>query len=180
MGAMTFIVKTASEPHTAVSMLHKTMAGIDPNIPIAVIMTEKEIADLSTMPERTLETLLIALAVPSLLMACIGIYGTLTYSGVRRVSEFGIRMAMGARREHIVFIGLRESLIPVAIGVFFGIAMSLLVGLAMQGALFGVAPTDPSSLMSAALLMLVTSTLAGFIPAHRASRVDPMTALRYE
>jgi ABC-type antimicrobial peptide transport system permease subunit len=87
---------------------------------------------------------------------------------------------MGARREQIVFIGLRQSLIPVAIGILAGIATSLLVGYALRVALFGVAPTDPLSIAGAALLLLATSTLAGFIPAHRASRLDPMTALRYE
>ena len=178
--ALAFIIKTAADPRIAIPMLQKTMGSIDPNVPIAGILTAREYADISTLPERTLETLLVALAIPSLLMACIGIYGTLAYDGVRRISEYGIRMALGAQREQIVFIGLRESLIPVAIGIFSGVALSLLVGRVMSGVLFGVAPTDPLSLVGSAFLLLASSTLAGFIPASRASRVDPMVALRYE
>jgi predicted permease len=178
--AMAFIVRTAADPHVAIPMLQKTIAGIDPNVPVAVVKTAKEFADLSTLAERTLEALLIGLALPCLMMACIGIYGTLAYAAVRRTAEFGIRMALGAPRENIVLISIRESLVPTATGVLAGILISLLVGRALSAVLFGVAPADPPSLLVAACLLLVSSSLAGLIPARRASRIDPMAALRHE
>ena len=120
----------------------------------------------------------------ALALACIGLYGLLSYAVVRRTSEIGIRMALGAQRRDVFWMVLRETLVLVTIGVLLGIPAALvatrLASSLISGLLFGLKATDPLNITTATFLMIGVALLAGYLPARRASRVDPMVALRYE
>ena len=116
----------------------------------------------------------------ALLLACIGIYGLISYAVARRTAEMGIRMALGAHPASVVWLVLREGIILVLIGIAAGIPIALVAARLIKGLLFGVAPTDPATLAATALLMLSMAAVAAYPPARRASRVDPIAALRHE
>jgi ABC-type antimicrobial peptide transport system permease subunit len=116
----------------------------------------------------------------ALLLASIGLYGTISYAVSRRTGEIGIRMALGARSRDVLWMVLRESLLLVLIGAIIGIPTALAAGRLVAALLFGVSPTDPATLAIATLLLTVVAVLAAWLPARRASRLDPMSALRYE
>jgi ABC-type antimicrobial peptide transport system permease subunit len=113
-------------------------------------------------------------------VASIGLFGLMSYAVARRTNEIGIRMALGAQRGDVMRQVLVESMILVAIGVAIGVAGSLGAGRFVSTLLFGLAPTDMLTIAAATALMIAVSALAGFLPARRASRVDPMVALRYD
>jgi ABC-type antimicrobial peptide transport system permease subunit len=116
----------------------------------------------------------------ALLLACIGLFGLMSYNVSRRTNEIGIRMALGAQRSGVVGMVLRESMIMVAVGVLLGLAGAVAAGRLVTSVLFGLSPTDGWTMAAAIALMAVVSLVAGYLPARRASRVDPMVALRYE
>jgi ABC-type antimicrobial peptide transport system permease subunit len=116
----------------------------------------------------------------ALLLACIGIYGLISHAVVRRIPEMGIRMALGAGPASVVWLVLREALILVVIGLAAAIPLVSAAARLVASLLFGVSPTDPATLAATAVVMLSIAVLAAYLPARRASRVDPMAALRYE
>jgi ABC-type antimicrobial peptide transport system permease subunit len=111
---------------------------------------------------------------------CIGLYGIVGYSVARRVNEMGLRMALGAKPANVLWLVMRESLWLVGAGLLIGVPIALASAHAISALLFGLTPVDPLSLAFSILMLLVFSAMAGYIPARRASRVDPMVALRYE
>ena len=113
-------------------------------------------------------------------VAAIGLFGLMSYGVARRTREIGIRMAMGAQREAVLSLVLRESMFLVAIGIVIGVAGAFGAGRLIESQLFGLEPTDAATMVSAVLLLIVVSAAAGYLPARRATRVDPMVALRYE
>jgi ABC-type antimicrobial peptide transport system permease subunit len=113
-------------------------------------------------------------------LACLGLFGVMSYVVSGRTGEFGIRMALGAQRSHVLLSVLRESITIVSIGLAAGIPAALIGSLLLTDLLFGVRPNDPATLAFAALLLVVVAVCASALPAWRASRVDPMVALRYE
>jgi len=116
----------------------------------------------------------------ALLLACIGLYGILSYGVASRTNEIGIRMALGAQRRDVFWLVLREALLLVGAGVVLGLPVIVGVTRLAASLLFGLTPTDPISLIFAVLLMLAVAMLAGYLPSRRATRVDPLVALRYE
>ena len=116
----------------------------------------------------------------ALALACIGLYGVMSYAVVRRTREIGIRIAMGAQRNSVVWLVLRETLVLIAIGLALGIPAFLSATRYIKSELFGLAPGDPVAISGAILMLLSVAAAAGYVPARRASRVDPMIALRYE
>jgi ABC-type antimicrobial peptide transport system permease subunit len=134
----------------------------------------------SVLRERLLATLSGFFGLLALLLACIGLYGILSYSVASRTNEIGIRMALGARTRAVLWLILREALLTVIIGVAAGLPMIWAVTRLASSLLFDLKPTDPISLLLATLLMLAVAVVAGYLPARRAARVDPMVALRYE
>ena len=113
-------------------------------------------------------------------LACIGIYGLMSYAVTRRTNEIGIRMALGAERYGVLWMVMRESLILVAVGVVIGIPAALAAARLVSSVLFGLKPSDPITITMSALVMVAVAALAGYLPARRAAKVDPMVALRYE
>jgi ABC-type antimicrobial peptide transport system permease subunit len=115
-----------------------------------------------------------------LALASVGLFGLMSYSVSRRTNEVGIRMALGAQREDVLRLVMRESMILVAIGVAGGLAIAVAASQFVTTLLFGLAPTDPRTIFAAVAIMVLVSGIAGYLPARRASNVDPMVALRYE
>jgi ABC-type antimicrobial peptide transport system permease subunit len=116
----------------------------------------------------------------ALLVAAVGLFGVMSYSVARRVNEIGVRMALGAQRADVVRMIMRESMLLVVPGVMIGIAAAVTSGRLVAASLFGLQPTDAITISIAVLILLAVSTLAGYLPARRAARVDPMVALRAE
>jgi ABC-type antimicrobial peptide transport system permease subunit len=116
----------------------------------------------------------------ALLLACIGLYGVLSYGVARRTNEIGIRMALGARNRSVLWLVLREALLLVAIGLVIGVFASLALTKTAASLLYELKPNDPLTIALATLLLAMVAAVAGYLPARRASRVDPMTALREE
>jgi ABC-type antimicrobial peptide transport system permease subunit len=116
----------------------------------------------------------------ALLLACIGLYGVMANGVVRRTKEIGIRMALGAERGRIVWMVMRETILLVMAGIALGVPVALGAARLIASQLFGLSPADPFTLMVAALVLVAVASLAGFLPARKASKVNPLTALRYE
>jgi ABC-type antimicrobial peptide transport system permease subunit len=167
-----------------VPSVRSAVAGIDPNIPLFGISTQSRLIDEALLQERMFAKLTSLFGVLALTLACVGLYGTLSYAVSRRVREIGIRMALGAERTAVLKMVLRETLLLIAVGVAIGVPMSLLAtrlaSSFISDVLFGLRAMDASSMASAGGLLFLVALLAGYLPARRATRVDPMVALRYE
>jgi len=140
----------------------------------------KSMIEATILRERLLATLSFFFGLLALLLACIGLYGILSYGVASRTNEIGIRMAIGAGRQDVFWLILRESILLVIVGVVVGLPLIFAVTRLASSLLFGLTPTDPVSLSLSALLMLVVALVAGYLPSRRATRVDPLVALRYE
>ena len=177
---MHLAVRTERDPALAVPLVKETVRGIDPNQPIfdTKVMTQMVAASISQ--DRFNANLLIAFAGLALSLAVIGIYGVISYSVSQRTREIGIRMALGAQTGCILRQVIGEGLTLVLIGLGLGLAGALALTRALQSLLFQVKPTDPTTFLAIAAVLLAAGTVACVVPARRATKVDPMVALRYE
>jgi predicted permease len=173
-------VRTQGDPRAVASKLRKTIAEVAPDLPVQDVATVGERVNRLLAQERLIAELTAFFGFLALLLACIGIYGLISFAVARRTAEMGIRMALGARRGSVVWLVLREALALVMIGLAIAIPLLFAAAHLAAGLLFGVSPTDPATLSATALLMLSVAALAAYLPARRASRVDPIVALRYE
>src|SRR5262249_36514577 len=130
--------------------------------------------------ERLVATLSTFFGLFALLLAALGLYGVMAYTVARRTREIGLRVALGARAGDVVWLVMRETLLLAFIGVVIGLPAALAATRLTEGLLFGLSPTDPWTIAVATVVMIAVATLAGYLPARRAARVDPMVALRYE
>ena len=128
--------------------------------------------------ERLVANLTTAFSAVALLLACLGLYGTISYGVTRRVTELGVRMALGAARRDVLLLVIREASVLVLIGALIGIPLAILASRGVKSLLYGVGSSDPMSYLVAAAALIGVSAFAAFLPAHRASRIDPMVALR--
>lgn len=177
---MTFSIRTAIPPLAVALSVRRAVADIDPAIPIAEMRTMEEQIGESLDAEHLMAELASAFGLAAALLAAIGLYGVMAYTVARRTSEIGIRMALGADRRKVAWLVVRESVWMVAAGLAIGIPSALGLSRFVRSMLYGVAPNDPWSYASAVLLMVVVGTAAAWLPARRASKVDPMVALRNE
>ncbi len=178
--ALTVMVRTAGEPSAMIEAVRAALQQVDPDVPMTGITTQSEQVDNRFAQERLFALAYSLFGALALLLACIGLFGLMSYSVSRRTNEIGIRMALGAQRAAVVGMVVRESMIVVAIGVLIGLAGALAGGRFIQSVLYGLSPTDAWTMAGAVILMIAVSLAAGYLPARRASRVDPMVALRYE
>jgi ABC-type antimicrobial peptide transport system permease subunit len=144
------------------------------------VTTQLEQVELRFQQEKFFAQAYTLFGIVALLLAALGLFGLMSYNVARRTNEIGIRMALGAQRRDVLRLVMRESMLLVVVGVAAGLALALYVSRFVATLLYGVPPTDLTAVAVAILVMLGVSAVAGYIPARRASRVDPMVALHYE
>jgi putative ABC transport system permease protein len=178
-GAQLVIRTSAVSPAALAPSVKNALAEVSPDIDI-VFDVYKDVVESSLLRERLMATLSGSFGLLALLLACVGLYGVMSYGVAGRTNEIGIRMALGARGRDVLWLILREAALLVAAGVAVGLPAALAAARLASGLLYGVTPADPVSVSLAVLLMFVVAALASYLPARRATKVDPMIALRYE
>jgi predicted permease len=178
--SMCLAVRTAGNPKSIAASVRQELRNIDPSLPVLRIDTVDEQLNDSLVEERLVASLSSFFGGLALLLACLGLYGLISYTVVRRTNEIGIRVALGATRVGVLGMVIRENLLLLLAGLAIGIPATLAASPLIAARLYGVSPTDLPTIVGATLLMIVVAALAGFIPARRASKVDPLVALRYE
>ena len=160
--------------------VRREVASVDPGLPVFGAKTLVAQAEQSLMKERLLATLSSFFGALALLLTCVGLYALMAYAVARRTAEIGIRLALGARRDHIMWLVLRETLWLTLAGIAAGVPLALGAARYAKSVLFGISAADPLTIAVTVALLLGVAALAGYIPARRALRLDPMVALRYE
>jgi putative ABC transport system permease protein len=180
-GASVFlVVRTAVPPMSVVPAVRDAVRALDREQPVNDIRTMSEIVSQTYGSIRFPMTFLWIFAALALVLSAVGIFGVMSYTVSRRTREMAIRMALGASRREVQQMVLREGLRVTAIGVAIGLAAAMALSRVMAGYVYGITSTDPVTLVGASLLLMLVSLVASYVPARRATRVNPMTALRYE
>ncbi len=179
LGPINFEVRTVGDPMQMASAVRRVAQDLDSNLTLYQIRTQVDQINMSLFQERLFARLTSFFGMLAALLACVGVYGIMAFAAAQRTREIGIRMALGASRGGILGMVLRETCLLVAIGIAIGILVALGAS-RLISTLFGLKPTDPLTISVAALLMVAAAVFAGYVPARRAARVDPMIALRYE
>ena len=177
---MTFILRTGPDPSTMIETVRSAMNRLDSNLPLINVTTQTDQIENRFSQERLFANASSLFGALALLLASIGLFGLMSYNVSRRTNEIGIRMALGARQFDVARMVLAESLMLVGVGLAIGLGVALIVGRFVAKSLFGLEPTDVLTMTTAIAVIAVVSTLAGYLPARRASRVDPMVALHHE
>ena len=173
-------VRTSNDPLAITKSIAATINSVLPDVALSDVKTMDQIVNQSLVGDRFLTLLYGTFAAVALLLAAVGIYGVMTFSVAQRTHEIGLRMALGAPREQVLRLILKEGLALALIGSALGLIGAVLVGRAMQGMLYGVGTIDISAFAGVAAVLLGAALLACYVPARRAAKVDPMVALRYE
>ncbi len=173
-------VRTYADPQAVAATLRRVVQEAAPTLPPIKVHTMSWLVDDSLQTDRFIEQLAGVFSLLALLLAAIGLYGLMAYTVSRRTRDIGIRLALGAEPGNVVWQVLRETLVLVLIGIVIGVPVALGSTHFMRSMLFGLGLADPVAILFAATLLALVATLAGFLPARRASQVDPMVALRYE
>jgi predicted permease len=163
-----------------VGNLRSQIKNVDPQLPIGFVETLDRLVTSTAANQFALAKLSAVFGGLALLLACVGLYGVMSYTVAGRTREIGVRMALGARRGDVLQLVLREAMLLVAVGLAIGIPLSLASSGLLHSFLFGLKGTDPLSMMAVIFLLTAVSTIAGIIPARRAAKLEPMVALRYE
>ncbi len=177
---VTYALRVAGDPLTYVRSVHEVVREADSRIPVTNVFTQAAEIDRTISREITFSKLCTGFAVLALLIACVGLYGTVSYSVARQVGEIGIRMALGAQRGAVVWMVLRRVLLLAAVGLAISVPAALSASQLVKSFLFETQPNDPGTLALAGVVLLSAAILAGYAPARRASRIDPLAALRHE
>ena len=177
---MYFIVRTRQSPATAVAGIRTAMHDVDPDLPLAQLRTMDQVLSASVNDWRFRTILLALFGGLALFIAAIGIYGVISYSVAQRTHEIGVRVALGAARRDVVSLIVRQGLRLALAGIAAGVLGAWGLTRFLASLLFGVKPADPLTFASVCLILSAAAALASYIPARRATKVDPMVALRYE
>jgi len=180
LGQRIVCVRTSSDATALVAGIRQEVRNLDPNLPVYNVKTFADQIDESVSQERLVALLSSFFGLFALLLTSLGLYGVMAYGVGRRTNEIGIRIALGAQRGDVIWQVMRESLLLVSFGVCIGLATALATSRLVSTLLFDLSPTDPLTITIATLVMIGVATLAGYLPARRAARVDPLTALRCE
>ena len=178
--SLTLHVKTSSSPEAVAEQLRAQLKAIDPHLPLYNIKTLSTEIDESLVQERLVTWLTAAFGLLATLLTALGLYGVLTFSVARRTREIGIRVALGAQRRDVFRLIMIRGVILVGVGVAIGLAASFAFSRLIGALLFGVTPNNVTTLFGVSAGLIAVALLACFIPARRATKVDPMVALRYE
>jgi ABC-type antimicrobial peptide transport system permease subunit len=178
--ANTMLLRTTGDPAKTIAALRSAVTSIDPNLPLLEITTIQEQLSNLISHDELISTLTSLFSLLALLLAAIGLYGVMSYNVVRRTNEIGIRLALGAQASNVVKMILRESVLLLAVGTVLGLPLALLATRLIKEQMFGLDPLDPLTFTLALVVITGTTLLTGWIPARRASKVDPVIALRCE
>lgn len=178
--AGTMLLRSFADPAGMAAAIQSAVRELDPQAQALKLRTMNDVVDESLLRERFVAQLASFFSLFALLLACIGLYGVMSYATARRTREIGIRMALGARAADVIRLVLRETILLVGAGVLIGLGAAFAAIRLVATLLFGLGPTDPLTILLVVLLMLIVAVLAGYLPARRAARVEPMAALRYE
>ena len=173
-------VRTKADPKSLFPAIRREVSSLDSSLPVAYLRTMEEQVDEALSAQRMVATLSALFGILATLLAAIGLYGVMAYTVMRRTREIGIRLALGAARADLLNLVMREVFLLTAGGVAIAIPISLALTGLVRTQLYGIVPNDPVSISLAVLLLVSVALLAGYIPAERATRVDPIRALRYE
>jgi predicted permease len=180
VGGMAFAVRTDGVQAGFATAIQNVVREIDPKLQALDLRTMNDVVNTSLAQERFLAQLAGFFSLLALLLACIGLYGVMSYDAARRTREMGIRMALGARAPDLIRMVMRESMLLVVIGVIIGLGAALATTRFVSSLLYGLEPNDSATIALAALVMIAVAAVAGYLPARKASRVDPISALRCE
>jgi putative ABC transport system permease protein len=180
VGSMTVVVTTAVPPLSLTDAVRSSVYALDGNLPVSNVSTLDAVVAKSISQQRFYMLLLTMFAAIALVLAAVGIFGVLSYAVSQRTREIGIRMALGAQGRSVVGLVVRQAMLLVAAGIAAGLALGLSLSQTMTRMLFGVTPTDPATFAGVAVLLASVALLASYLPAWRATRVDPIVALRSE
>ncbi len=178
--SLTFEIRTAASPMGIASAAREAVRRVDARLAIHDMKSQATHIDQGISTEITLARLCAAFAGLALVIACVGLYGTVAFNVARRTNEIGIRVTLGAQRGRIVWMILRDVLILTAVGLLVGVPLALAGSSYVRSLLYGIEPTDPVALAIGVAALIVCGLAAGLIPARRASRIDPMIAVRHE
>lgn len=173
-------VQSAGDPAMLIGEVRAALAEIDPNLPILKMQTIEQQTEGLIDTQKLVSQLSSFFSLLALALSCIGLYGVMMYSVVRRTNEIGVRIALGAPRSGVLWMVMRESLVLLGIGVALGVPAMLAACRAVQAGLFGLGPWDTTTLAAAVLIIAAVTVVAAYFPARRATKVDPIVALRYE
>jgi len=177
-GNETYVVRTAQEPAAMANSLRAAIHKLDPELPLANVLTMREIMS-ESVGSRRFQTLLAGVfASAALLLSCLGIYGVISYSVARRTNEIGIRIAVGAQPAQVSLLVFRQGIRPVIGGLLVGVTGAFAEGRLIQSFLFRTEARDAPAMLAVVVLLLAVAAMACWAPARRASRIDPMVALR--
>jgi ABC-type antimicrobial peptide transport system permease subunit len=177
---MTFYLRTRFEPQQIMEAVREQVRHLDPNVPVVDLRTIDEQIGLSLKTERLVASLSAVFGALATALAVIGLYGVMAYTVARRRREIGIRVALGALQSDVLWMVMRQVFLLIGIGLAVGGLLTFAFSSLIRSQLYGLQPHDPFTYVSAAMVLAAAACAAGFIPSWRASRVDPMHALRHE
>jgi ABC-type antimicrobial peptide transport system permease subunit len=177
---MVYALRTSGDPLRYVNAVRETVRRADTGVPVSEVRTQAADIDQTINQEITFAKLCSGFAILALTIACVGLYGTVSYRVACRTSEIGIRMALGAQRASVVRMVLREVSTLAAVGLTIGLATAMGASRFVESFLYALKPNDPMTLAAGVAILLAAIVIAGYVPAWRASRIDPMVALRHE
>jgi putative ABC transport system permease protein len=180
ISSFTFAIRTTGDPAALAPAARDVMRRLDPGVPLIRVQTMEDIIGRTVAPARSSMVLIGLFAAVALTLALVGVFGVLSYTVSQRTAELGIRMALGASAQQVTWSVLGQGLMPVGVGVVIGVGGALLLTRFMQSLLFGITPTDPLTFAAVALLLGGSAAAAAYVPARRATRLDPVKALRNE
>ena len=175
-----FVVRFSGRPDSVVPQIRHAIKQVNTNLPIDDVVSLSDHIGRSLVRQKLVARLASFFGLLALLLACVGLYGVMSSAVAQRTNEIGIRMALGAQRTNVLWLILREVLLLVGIGSTIGLAVSLATAKTAESLLFGLKPKDPLTIVLATAFLFGVAVLAGYLPARRATRVDPMVALREE
>lgn len=175
---MSLVIRTTAPPQSLAESVRREVLALDKDQPVSKVKTMEQVVDESITQRHFNMMLLIILAIIALILAAVGVYSVISYSVTRRTQEIGVRMALGAKARDILWLVLRQSIMLILIGSLIGLSAAFMLTRVMSSLLFGVSPTDPLTFGSITLFLILVALSACLIPANRATRVDPMVALR--
>jgi len=177
---MTFALRTTGDPLHTVADVRRVVQGVDAHVPVINIRTQSAEIDQTINQEIVFARLCSAFAILALVIACVGLYATMAYMVARRTSEIGIRLALGAPRGVVVWMIMRQVCLLAVVGLAIGVPLAMGTSRLIASFLFAMEPNDARALVGAVAILMTAALVAGYGPARRASRVDPIVALRHE